>query len=77
VETARIKCDRTPYALPAGKHKGSNLRAFFGVPKTKDLWWDSRDDENDGAVLVFGEAELEIADGDKFFTAHKEINSGD
>lgn len=74
---AKIKCDRTEYALPTGEHKGDNLRAFFRVSSKKDLWLECRDENSDSAVLVFGDLGVIIQDGDRFFTAHKEINGGD
>ena len=68
---ANIKHNKTEYALPSGEHKGSNLRAFFGVPDTKDLYYES--DEGDD-ILIEADKLYFVEDRDKFYSISQKIN---
>jgi len=70
---ANVYFNRTKYALPTGDHKGSNLRAFFAVPKDKDLWIESEAGDD---ILVEPKAAYFIEDGDKLYATSQKINQG-
>lgn len=67
---ARISCNKFSYSLPTGDHKGSNLRSFFGVKKTHDLFVES---ESDDDIIIEPKLAYFIEDGDKFYTVHRRI----
>jgi len=65
MQIANIKHNKTNYALLRGEHKGSNLRAFFGVPDSKDLYYES--DEGDD-ILIEAEKPYFVEDRDRFYS---------
>ena len=69
--TATIWFDGHRYALPRGEHKGKNLRAFFGVKETHDLFVEM--DEGDD-VIVSGDTPYFVDERDKFYSVSREIN---
>lgn len=71
MQIARIRCNKTPYALPVGLIKGSNLRAFFGVKKTQHLWGEC---DKDDSLIPEDDSEIMLEDGMHFYTASKKIN---
>lgn len=74
MQIAKIKCDRIPYALPWGGHAGSNLRAFFGVPKDKDLYIQM--EEGDDFLVEDSDEQYLVEDRDRFYTVFRKITGG-
>lgn len=69
--TANIFYDGHRYALPRSEHLGSNLRAFFGVPKSRDLFVEM--DEGDD-VLIEDKLPYFVDERDKFYSVARKIN---
>lgn len=70
---ALIKYNGTPYALPEGPVKGYNLRAFFSIKKTHDLWGEG---DKDDFLIPEDDSEFEVQDGMRFYSTNKKINQG-
>lgn len=73
MRVARIKCDKTDYSLPVGEHRGSNLRAFFGVPKSKDLYYQSEEGDD---ILIEDHLPYFVDDRERYYTVSRKINQG-
>jgi len=65
---ALITFDGTSYALPEGFHTGRNLRAFFGVPKTHELWGEN---DKDNSLIPDDDSGILIEDGMSFRAKRK------
>jgi hypothetical protein len=70
-ESANIWYDGRRFMLPRSEHTGDNLRAFFGVPTSKDLFVEM--DEGDD-VLIEGDKPYFVDERDKFYSVSRKIN---
>jgi hypothetical protein len=68
---AEIWFNKTKYALPRAEHKGENLRAFFGVPKSKDLYVQSEEGDD---ILIEDAKPYFVENRDKFYSVSRKIN---
>ena len=68
---ANIWFDGHKYALPRADHKGSNLRAFFGVKRGRDLFVEM--DEGDD-ILIEANKVYFVDERDKFYSVSRKIN---
>lgn len=67
--------EQNEYALPDGEHLGSNLRAFFGVPKRKTLMVIATDGGPD--IVIAPNLPYFLQNGDKFYSAKRGPKEGD